>query len=392
MAIITSLLDTDIYKIRMMQAGFHHFRDAWAEYAFACRSEGVDLRPLAGAVRNELDALCALRFTDEELRYLEHQGVATDFLDYLSGFRLHRYDISVNVGRDALLIRAAGTFLGTTLFEIPVLAIVSELYSRRHDIDVIEGRRRLTEKLNMIAVHPLKNAFRLAEFGGRRRASLAWHREVLTTMKERIPEQLIGTSNVLLAKELELNVIGTMAHEYLQRYQAIAPRLEDSQKLALSVWAEEYPERLRIALTDVIGIDAFLNDFDKELAGAYAGVRHDSGDPVAWGEKIIAHYESLGIDPMSKTLLFSDALDIPKALRLLERFHARTKVAFGIGTNLVNDLGRPALNIVMKLVRLNGKPVAKISDTPGKTMCKDSAYLARLRRAFGLPQSFVKAS
>lgn len=204
-------------------------------------------------------------------------------------------------------------------------------------------------------------------------------------MRREIPSLFRGTSNVLLARDLNLVPIGTMAHEYLQTYQALGVRLRDSQKVALENWVQEYRGDLGIALTDVVGMDAFLADFDLYFAKLFDGLRHDSGDPIVWGEKALAHYAKLRIDPHTKRLVFSDGLDIPKAIALYDHFGDRTQLGFGIGTNLTNDMGLKPINIVMKLTSCNGQPVAKLSDSPGKILCDDQTFLAYLRQVFNVP-------
>jgi nicotinate phosphoribosyltransferase len=275
-------------------------------------------------------------------------------------------------------------------FEIFVLYIVNELYFRRLPqtgvLDVARGR--LHDKLEV-----LTNAFRDApaassypfaffDFGLRRRYSGAWQEEVVTTMVEEVPQHFRGTSNVYLAKKLGLMPIGTMAHEYLQAYQSFGYRLRDFQKAALEGWVQEYRGDLGVALTDVVGMDAFLRDFDLYFAKLFDGLRHDSGDPIEWGEKAIAHYHTLRIDPTTKRLVFSDALTIPRALELYRHFQGRIQTSFGIGTDLSNDTPHKALNIVMKITACNGQPVAKLSDAPGKTLCDDETFLAYLRQVF----------
>jgi nicotinate phosphoribosyltransferase len=176
-----------------------------------------------------------------------------------------------------------------------------------------------------------------------------------------------------------------MAHEYLQTYQALGVRLRDFQRAALEDWVQEYRGDLGIALTDTVGMDAFLADFDLYFAKLFDGLRHDSGDPVAWGEKALAHYRRLRIDPGTKRLVFSDALTITKVLEIHDRFADQAQLGFGIGTHLTNDVGLEPLNIVMKLTSANGQPVAKLSDSPGKTLSSDETFLAYLRQVFGLP-------
>jgi nicotinate phosphoribosyltransferase len=276
-------------------------------------------------------------------------------------------------------------------FEIHVLSIVNELYYRRFDAQPLlaEGRRRLDEKIELLREFESdpdsQRAFTFSffDFGTRRRFSREWHREVVSTLAREVPQFFKGTSNIHLARTLGLTAIGTMAHEYLQTFQAVGVQLRNFQKAALEHWVQEFRGDLGIALTDVIGMDAFLNDFDLYFAKLFDGLRHDSGDPVEWGEKALAHYSKLRIDARTKRLVFSDSLDLPAAFALYRHFADRIPCGFGIGTNLSNDMGITALNIVMKLTECNGQPVAKISDLPGKTLCSDETFLAYLRQVFG---------
>jgi len=272
------------------------------------------------------------------------------------------------------------------MFEVPVLAIVSEIYFRNTIAtpDFDEGRRRLAAKIELINGVP-DPAFRIADYGTRRRFSRAWQDEVAATLKVKIGEKFVGTSNVMLALERGLTPLGTMAHEYLQACQAVGPRLRDSQVFAFNTWAREYRGDLGIALSDVCGMDAFLRDFDLFFCKLFDGVRHDSGDPFEWGEKLIAHYQRMRIDPRGKAMVFSDSLTVPLAIRLFNYFRGRSQTAFGIGTNLTNDLGYEALQIVIKMTRCNGQPVAKISDEPSKAMDYDPSYVAYLREVFQVP-------
>jgi nicotinate phosphoribosyltransferase len=269
-----------------------------------------------------------------------------------------------------------------------VLAIVNELYFRRFDAHaaLAEGRRRLQAKIGLLhdfAQEPAeRNPFEFFDFGVRRRFSRDWQREVVVALKHASPQFFKGTSNVLLARDLDLVPIGTMAHEYLQTWQALGVRLRDFQSAALEAWVHEYRGDLGTALTDVVGMEGFLRDFDLYFAKLFDGLRHDSGDPVVWGEKALAHYEKLRIDAQTKRLVFSDGLDLPRAFSLYRVFAGRTQTGFGVGTNLTNDVGLEPLNIVMKLTRANRQPVAKLADSPGKTMCTDETFLAYLRQVF----------
>jgi nicotinate phosphoribosyltransferase len=392
--IITSLLDTDLYKFTMWQTLLHRHPETQSEYRFVCRNHpGYPLAELKADVERELDALCGLSFREDELAYLKGlRFIKSDFVDFLRIFRFQRAFIEVSTEGEALHIVARGPQVHVMGFEIPVLAIVNELYFRRLDSAEVrlEGQRRLNAKiaaLQAFAAEPRqqRHPFDLFDFGLRRRFSGAWQREVVTQLRDALPQHFKGSSNVLLAKELGLVPIGTMAHEYLQTYQALGTvRLRDHQKAALEDWVQEYRGDLGTALTDVVGMDAFLADFDLYFAKLFDGLRHDSGDPVVWGEKALAHYAKLRIDPHTKRLVFSDGLTVTKAIALYRHFADRVQLGFGIGTHLSNDLGLTPLNIVMKLTHANGQPVAKLSDSPGKTLCDDETFLAYLRQVFGI--------
>ena len=393
--IITSLLDTDLYKFTMMQVVLHQFPGAQVEYRFKCRNAGAagvfPLAPMASEIREEIKALCSLRFQDAELAYLRSMRfVKSDFVDFLGLFRLNEKYVQISAlpsGEIDVTIR--GPWLHTILFEIPVLAIINEVYFRHTQKlpDFVQGRQRLDAKIGQLKEGGLE-ALKIADYGTRRRYSLAWHEEVLRTLNARLgsgPQgQLAGTSNVLFAMKLGLTPLGTMAHEYLQACQALGPRLRDSQIFGFESWAKEYRGDLGIALSDVYGMDAFLRDFDMYFCKLFDGARHDSGDPFSWGERLIEHYKNKRVDPLTKTLIFSDSLTVSKTIELYRQFSGRCQLAFGIGTNLTNDLGCEPLQIVIKMTRCNGQPVAKLSDTPSKNMCEDEKYLAYLRQVFDI--------
>jgi len=286
-----------------------------------------------------------------------------------------------------------GPWLHTILFEVPLLAIVSEVYFRntQQRPNFTEGRRRLQTKIEQINSVP-DPQFRVADYGTRRRFSHAWQDEVVHSLRDGIGTKFVGTSNVHFAFKHELTPLGTMAHEYLQACQAVGPRLRDSQVFAFNTWAREYRGDLGIALSDVCGMDAFLRDFDLFFCKLFDGVRHDSGDPFEWGEKLIAHYRKMRIDPRTKVAVFSDSLSVPLAIELFEYFKGRIQTAFGIGTNLTNDLGHEPIQIVVKMTRCNGQPVAKISDEPSKAMDYDPSYVAYLRKVFQVPDEPVGIS
>ncbi len=382
--IITSLLDTDLYKLTMMQCVLHQFPGAEVEYRFLCRNP-ANLAPYVDQVRQEIKALCELRFQEEELEYLATLDyIKSDFIEFLRLFHLNERFIEISTDHETLNIIIRGPWLHTILFEVPVLAIVNELYFRDHAADtaLIEGRKRLQAKIHLLQQQTKLEYFQFSDFGTRRRFNKAWQLEVDQTLTNALPHYMIGTSNIANAKALNIRPIGTMAHEFLQACQALGPRLADSQMFALETWAKEYRGRLGIALTDVINIQSFLKDFDLYYAKLFDGLRQDSGDPILWAEKVLHHYQTLKVDARTKTLVFSDSLTFEKALEIYDRFQHQAQLAFGVGTYLTNDMGHEPLNIVIKMTRCNNQAVAKISDSPGKSMCQDASYIDYLKHVF----------
>ncbi|MCG2573514.1 nicotinate phosphoribosyltransferase [Acinetobacter sp. ME22] len=390
--IIRSLLDTDLYKFTMLQVVLHKFPQTHSVYQFRCRNLEDTVYPLTDILddlNEQLDYLCELRFQDDELQYLRNlRFIKSDFVDYLELFQLKRRFIRAGIDDQGRLdIHIEGPMVQALMFEIFVLAIVNELYFKRvHSEEVLaEGERRLQAKLQLLKQYEQQiddSPFLVSDFGTRRRYSLTWHKHIVEEFYQAAPNVFRGTSNVMLAKELGITPIGTMAHEFLQAFQALDVRLRNFQKAALEAWVQEYRGDLGIALTDVVGMDAFLRDFDLYFAKLFDGLRHDSGDPYEWGDKAYAHYQKLKIDSKTKMLTFSDGLDLQRAWDLHQYFKDRFKVSFGIGTNLTNDMGIKPLNIVLKLVECNGQSVAKISDSPGKTMTDNDTFLAYLRQVF----------
>jgi nicotinate phosphoribosyltransferase len=389
--VIQSLLDTDLYKYTMLQAFLHGFPQNQAVYEFVCRNPPeYPLAELAPEVEAQIEHLCSLSFSEGDLAFLgTKRYFKSDFIDFLRIFRLQRRYITVEARGAQLAITARGPQIHVMAFEIFVLAIVNELYFRRFETRAVlaEGRRRLTTKVEQLRSFIARGErqhypFEFFDFGTRRRFSRAWHEEVVARLTAEAPQFFKGSSNVHLAQQHSLAAIGTMAHEYLQTFQAVGVQLKHFQTAALEHWVQEYRGDLGIALTDVVGMDAFIANFDLYFAKLFDGLRHDSGDPLEWGEKALQHYEKLRVDARAKRLVFSDGLDLARALEIYARFADRVPCGFGIGTNLSNDLGPRPLNIVMKLVECNGQPVAKLSDSPGKTLCKDETFLAYLRQVF----------
>jgi len=383
---VHSLLDTDFYKLTMMQVVLHHYASAWVRYAFKWRNWNemhltIPLQDFKDKVDAEIDRLCELRITEDEVRYLTSiRFFKPDFIEYLRLFQLNRKYINTFIEEDQLKINIEGPWLNTILYEIPVLATISELYSSAHGVDdetwMQDGRKRLKDKVRILNKTTIADkSFNFAEFGTRRRASYSWQEEVLRYLIDHCNRSMVGSSNLHFAMELGIRPIGTMAHEFFQAHQQLGPRLVDSQKVALQCWADEYRGELGIALSDTMGFDKFLKDFDRFFALLFNGCRHDSGDPILWTEKLIAHYKDLRIDPKTKSAIYSDSLTLESAVDIFRRFHDQIQTSFGIGTNLTNDCGFVAPQVVIKMVECNRKPVAKISDSEEKGMCEDLAFL-----------------
>ncbi len=388
--ILTSLLDTDAYKLHMQQAVFHRYRHITVAAEFRCRGDEL-LGKYADEIRHQITLMSQLALTDDEYQYLSGLPFfKNDYLNWLRAFRFNPEQVTVSDNNSELDIRITGLWCETILWEVPLLAVISEIVHRSRSAHVtaeqaVSQLRSKLQQFNALSADIDITHFKLMDFGTRRRFSREIQHAIVNHLKDEFPH-LVGTSNYDLARKLSLAPVGTQAHEWFQAHQQISPVLANSQRVALQAWLDEYPNQLGVALTDCITMDAFLRDFDKTFADRYQGLRHDSGDPVEWGEKAIAHYEKLGINPMSKTLVFSDNLDLEKALSLYRHFYQQVKLVFGIGTRLTCDIpGVKPLNIVIKLVECNDKPVAKLSGSPGKTICHDPAFVDELREAFALP-------
>lgn len=406
--VITSFLDTDAYKLHMQQAVFHQNPNALTAFEFNCRNKDDFLGVYADEIRREVNRMVEVHLTDEEHHYLATlPHFQSDYLEYLKAYRYKPEQVHIRVvpsslpytpsaangeDRSQLVVTVEGPWVETILWEIPLLAIISEVVQRaRHPRKGIpEALDMLHKKLDVFfAKHTTEElrTLQVADFGTRRRYSQAVQEAILRTLHKdlRFHPHLTGTSNYDLARRLAIPAVGTQAHEWFQGFQQLAPSLRISQKIALEMWLQEYPHALGIALTDCISMDAFLNDFTFPLASAYQGLRQDSGDPVEWGIKAIAHYRSLGIDPATKVLVFSDGLDLEKGCALYNTFKNEANVICGIGTQLTCSLdGVRPMNIVIKMVRCQGRPVAKVSDSPGKGMCQDVHFVEHLMEVFNV--------
>lgn len=379
--IIHSLLDQDLYSFSVMQLVYHHFPGVQIEYTLKNRGN-ENLLELKGAIEGELQDFCTLRFTEAELDYLRTiRYLKPDFIDFLSLYQPNIRHVVVDEKDGELSIKVTGPWLLTIFFEVPILAMLNELYSEKYVDENEEGRTCdiLHSKLDISR----DEGVYFSEFGTRRRSSYYRQDQLFSLLP--VYRTFIGTSNVHFAMKYGLTPIGTMSHQIFMAAQAVGPRVVDSQKFMLQKWVDEYRGDLGIALTDTIGIDAFLKDFDLYFAKLYDGLRHDSGDPIEFGYKVVEHYKKLRIDPMTKKIVFSDSLTFPKAVEIAREFKGVIPVSFGIGTNLTNDpkQGHP-LNIVMKPTRVNGQPVVKISDSPGKSQCEDIEYENYVKKVFGV--------
>ena len=391
--IINSLLETDLYKFSMGQAIYHQFPSYKTTWTFKCRNKDVKFTPeMVEEITNQIKSYCDLRFTEDELQYLDNiKWFKGSYIDFLRLWRPRFEDFEISTNAECgLSIETKGTWLNTSMYEIPTLAIVNEVYFRmayNYDELINQFKRKLDEKYNWLKTNKYYVGT-FSEFGLRRRLSAEAQEyavEKFAHLNDKLhsASKFIGTSNVYLAKKFNVIPVGTMAHEWImcvgQGDHKHNPAY--SNYYALRAWVKEYGVLNGTALTDAITTDCFLKDFDLTYSTLFSGVRHDSGDPIEWGEKMIAHYEKLGIDPKTKTLLFSDSLNFEKADKIVRHFNGRAKVAFGIGTYIANDTDVEPLNIVMKTTACNGMDVAKISDVAGKGMCKNPEYVDYLQRA-----------
>ena len=382
--IVKSLLDLDVYKLSMGKVIFHKYPTSQVEYKFTCRSKGVDLLPYMDDIKQEILSLGSLELSPDEHTYLkEIRFLDPAFVDFLNQLHLCPSE-QVQIFNDGnnLGITIKGSYLQVIWYETMILSIVNEIFFRdkMKKPDAIKAAKdKLAPKILLLEQNP---GVKLSEFGTRRRHSYEVQDMVVAALRH-LPN-LNGTSNVHLAMKYGIKPMGSQAHEYFQHAQTIY-RVQDSQKMALKIWAEEFDGDLGIALTDTLNMDSFLRDFSKFYAKLFDGCRHDSGDPIVWGNKLIKHYESLGIDPKTKAAIFSDGLTIERAIEIYEYFKGRINVSFGIGTSLTCDIpGLNPLSIVIKMSSANGQSCAKISDSPSKCICDNPTYVSYLKQAFGI--------
>ncbi|MEC8918116.1 MAG: nicotinate phosphoribosyltransferase [Pseudomonadota bacterium] len=385
---LTSLIDNDFYKITMQNAVIKRFPYAQARYAFINRGEHAFPEGFGDALRREVDAMASLVLTDAEKRYLEVTCPYLDptYLDFLAGFRFNPAEVIIEQSGSELSVAIEGLWYRTILWEVPLMALISELWYRlrgveRDDDETVEARTRA--KIEQYQRLGLK----IAEFGTRRRFSFDVHDRVVGALRHHGGDAFSGSSNVLLAMRHGVKPIGTHAHEWFM-FHGARFGFKMANSLALEHWVDVYRGDLGIALTDTFTSRAFFESFDKKFAKLFDGVRHDSADPIDFAASTIAHYEKLGIDPRSKTIIFSDALTPEKVERIQSFCQGRVGMAFGIGTNFTNDVGVEPMNMVIKMVeaRPEGQhwlPVVKLSDVPDKHT-GDPEMIALAKRVLAL--------
>lgn len=389
--IIESLLWTDLYKLTMGQMVFHNYPDIYAGYEFINRGKTQFPSDFAQKLRDQISMMATLRLTDQEISGLKKKApfLKPDFMDFLAGFQFDPSEVRVDQSAGDLSIKINGPWQSAIYWEVPLMTTVSELYYRETNQPPLgDWQERVFEKGRRLR----ENGVKTVEFGTRRAHSTQVHREVLQNLLAGggRPEDggvILGTSNVALALEHDIQVVGTYAHESVQAHAGLFGVSQANEK-AMEVWNREYGGKFGIALTDTFTTDVFLRSFNSYWARVFDGVRQDSSDPVEIGERLIKHYLSLGINPQDKKLVFSDGLDTQKAIDLNDHFRSRIQPLFGIGTHFTNDVGRKPLNIVIKLVSITTpsgetRPVVKLSDNPGK-ISGDPATARAYREELGI--------
>ncbi len=399
--IVTSILDNDFYQFTMGQFAFRRYADVPVKYVFKNRTKGVNLAEVIDErdLRRELDAVKGLYATEAELEYLraiKNNGKGLfeeDYLNFLRNPQLPNYKLTRQNGDYALEFE--GPWASGIYWETPALAVVNELYTRavtKNPAETqTEGRKRLEEKIQTLQENP---DIRFMEFGTRRRFSRDWQEYVVAELKEKVPAQMIGTSNVYLAMKLGLKALGTNAHQAFMILSGINNEndqtLKKSHNKFLQEWWTDYGYDLSIALTDTYGTEFFFRDFTEEQGRHWKGLRQDSGDAAEFAEKQIAFYQERRIDPKTKLFVPSDGLDLEKIRYLTKRFSDRINVVAGWGTNLTNDLGPKALSMVIKAAEANGHGLVKLSDNPAKATGKQRD-VERYMKVFGYDQTKYQA-
>jgi len=371
LASLPSMLDNDFYKFTMQQGVIRLFPAAKARYQFINRGNHSFPPGFGQALRNAIDALAGLQLSREEKRFLQVTCPYLDplYLDFLEGYRYNPEEVHIEQHNDQLQVRIEGLWYRTILWEVPIMSLICELYYTLKGIDRISNEEvamRTREKIERYR----NLGVTIAEFGTRRRHSYQVHRYVVQALKQYGQGSFVGTSNVHMAMINQTKPIGTHAHEWFM-FHAARYGFKMANALGLEHWVQVYRGDLGIALADTYTTEVFFKQFDKMFSKLFDGVRHDSGDALLFADKVINHYQCLGIDPKSKTIIFSDALNYDKVARIAEHCKDRIGMSFGIGTNLTNDVGPEAMNIVVKMTEAHPQDgewteVIKLSDEHGK--------------------------
>ena len=384
--IIQSILDNDLYKFTMQMAVLANFPNTKVSYEFKDRRPtGKFNNAFCNAFEHELQCMAQLQLHDDEIEFIKQKLPflnRPDYIAYLSEYHFDPKEVNFGVNEAGeLSLSIVGDWASTILWEVPLLAIISELYYTHCDRDWTEDNQ--TELADKKSTLLSQSGCIFADFGTRRRRQFDIQDNFVKLAKGKTG--FVGTSNVFLAQEHDVKAIGTMAHEWIMGVSGM-DGLRRANKRALWRWADTYDGNLGIALTDTYGTEAFFEDFEGKLARMYDGVRHDSGDPIKFGERVIKHYESLGIKPTTKNIVFSDGLTVDKAIEINEYFKGKINVSFGIGTHFTNDFANsPALSIVIKLRTIDDVPVVKISDEPAKIQGDPDACRVAKWTFFGEP-------
>jgi len=366
-----SIIDNDLYKFTMQNAVIKIFPRAKVRYEFINRGKTPFPEGFAEQLRKEIAKMSELALTKSEKEFLKTNCPYLDptYLDFLAGYRYDSSELGVIQQGDDLQISIEGYWYRTILWEVPLMALISELYFKMTGQDIydeakiIDIARKKVTRYNLLGIN-------VADFGTRRRYSFENHDRIVQALKNYGKPSFIGTSNVYFAMKHNLIAVGTHAHEWFM-FHAAKYGYKMANKLALENWVRVYRGDLGIALSDTFTSDVFFQAFDTKFAKLFDGVRQDSGDPIEFAEKTIAHYKKLKIDPMSKTIIFSDGLNPDTVEKITKHCRGKIKISFGIGTNFTNDVGVKPLNIVIKITeaRPEGQHwihTVKLSDTKGK--------------------------
>ena len=364
------MLDSDLYKLTMQNAILELYPDATAEYVFINRNKNYIFdRKFCNTLRDEIDRMPNLKLGLDEKDWLRNQCpyLKPAYLEYLSNYRFNPNEVDVSIKDSQLVLSIYGKWFQTVLWEVPLMAIISELYFESVKGWNYDGQKELArEKGRRLS----ETGCKFADFGTRRRRSFRTQFDLIDVFRNsgNSCPGFVGTSNPYLAFKFGVTPMGTIAHEFIQA-ESVLNGLRHANRFAMNDWASVYKASLGTALPDTYGTDAFLEDFSLYHAKLWDGVRQDSGDPFKFTDKIVEHYKKLRIDPMSKTIVFSDSLDVDKAIKLKEYCKNKIKCSFGIGTNFTNSFSDGKyLNMVIKLSKINGIPVVKLSEDPGKAI------------------------